>query len=95
MIMRVRMGGVLLRSATQDGELAERAVRFASSDQGVRYDKAVRKGGVRGVVDLAGLLGEDQAHGTGTKGEFVNTAQRGLREELGVPARASESSRAT
>ena len=50
-------GGVLLRAATQDGELAERAVRFASSDQEVRYDKAVQKGGVREVVDLAGLLG--------------------------------------
>ena len=31
---------------------------------------------------MAGLLGEDQAHGTGTKGEFVNTAQRGLRDAV-------------
>ena len=75
-------GGVLLRAATQDEELAERAVRFASSDQEVRYDTAVPPGGVRGVVDLTGMLGEDQAHGSGTKGEFVNTAQRWLRDAV-------------
>ena len=33
-------------------------------------------------LDLMGMLGEDQAHGTGTKGEFVNTAQRGLRDAV-------------
>ena len=65
-------GGVLLRAATQDGELAERAVRFASSDQEVRYDKAVlyRRAGCEGWWTWRGCWGRTRRTGRGPRGNL-------------------------